>query len=88
MKHEVIITEDQWVGSIYRTRVWEESVTITWWEHDYQKKHYLIRFIDGVANTGSGHRLQNDVNPGSIPGSVSQKCSCAGTGRQAGLRNQ
>lgn len=46
MKKQVIIPENEWYNSIYRTLEWELSVNITRWEHDYVKKQYVIDYID------------------------------------------
>lgn len=41
-KLTVIIKEEDWTESIYRTKEWEDSVDILRWEHDYEKKQYVI----------------------------------------------
>jgi len=44
MKKQIIIKEEDWNNSIYRTREWEQSVEIIRWEHDYEKKQYVIDY--------------------------------------------
>jgi hypothetical protein len=39
---KVIISENEWDNSIYRTKEWIDSVEITYWEHDFQNKTYTI----------------------------------------------
>lgn len=41
---QVIINETDWKDSIYRTVKWEQSVEIVRWEHDYDKKIYIINY--------------------------------------------
>lgn len=41
---KITIPESEWKSSIYRTKEWEDSVEITYWEHDYMKKIYIIRY--------------------------------------------
>ncbi len=44
MKHIIKITEKDWIESKYRTKEWEDSVIITYWEHDYENKTYTIKY--------------------------------------------
>jgi hypothetical protein len=44
MKKQIIIKEAAWEASIYRTREWEQSVEIIRWEHDYEKRQYVIDY--------------------------------------------
>jgi len=44
MKKQIIIKEEDWETSIYRTREWEGSVEIVRWEHDYENKQYIIDY--------------------------------------------
>jgi|AACY02.14.fsa_nt_gi hypothetical protein len=41
---KIIIKEEDWVSSKYKTKKWEESVIITYWEHNYKNKTYTIKF--------------------------------------------
>jgi hypothetical protein len=43
-KTQVIVTENDWPTSIYRTKEWEQSVKIIRWEHDYVNKIYIIDY--------------------------------------------
>lgn len=40
----VVIKENDWQNSKYRTVEWEQSVEIIRWEHDYEKKQYVIDY--------------------------------------------
>jgi len=40
--HDIIVKEEDWATSKYRTREWEKRVDIARWEHDYEKKIYTI----------------------------------------------
>ncbi len=44
MKKQVIVNEEDWQDSIYRTVEWEQSVQIIQWIHDYEKKQYIIDY--------------------------------------------
>jgi len=44
MKNIIKITEEDWKESKYRTIEWEQSVNITYWEHDFVKKIYIIKY--------------------------------------------
>lgn len=44
MKKQVIIKEEDWANSIYRTIEWENSVILLRWEHDYVNKQYIIDY--------------------------------------------
>jgi len=44
MKKQIIIKEEDWESSIYKTREWEQSVEIIRWEHDYENKQYIIDY--------------------------------------------
>lgn len=44
MKKQIIISEDEWEDSIYKTKEWEQSVEVLKWEHDYIKKEYIITY--------------------------------------------
>lgn len=46
MKRQIIIQEEDWSESVYRTKEWEDSVDLIRWEHDYVKKQYIIDFKD------------------------------------------
>lgn len=41
---QVVIKEEDWQESKYRTIQWEQSVEIVRWEHDYEKKTYTITY--------------------------------------------
>jgi len=41
---KIIIKEEDWVSSKYKTKKWEESVIVTYWEHDYENKTYTIKY--------------------------------------------
>lgn len=41
---QVIVKEVDWANSKYRTREWEQSVEIVRWEHNYEKKQYIIDY--------------------------------------------
>ena len=41
---QIIVKEADWKKSKYRTREWEQSVEIVRWEHDYEKKQYVINY--------------------------------------------
>ena len=41
---QIIVKEADWENSKYRTREWEQSVKIVRWEHDYEKKQYVIDY--------------------------------------------
>lgn len=58
MKKKVIITEKDWPESIYRTKEWEDSVTIIRWEHDYEKGQYVIDYTEGTPQR-RGTGLEN-----------------------------
>lgn len=40
--HKIIVKEEDWSESQYRTRKWEKRVNIVRWEHDYVKNEYEI----------------------------------------------
>lgn len=40
--HTIIVKEEDWAGSKYRTQNWEKRVNITQWVHDYEKGQYEI----------------------------------------------
>lgn len=42
LKKKITVQEKDWATSKYRTREWEQSVKIITWEHDYEKKQYVI----------------------------------------------
>lgn len=46
---KVIIPEQLWNTSKYRTKEWEETVVITTWEHDYENKLYTIQYKNNVV---------------------------------------
>lgn len=41
---EIIIKEEDWKDSKYRTKEWEDTVIITYWEHNYENKNYIIKW--------------------------------------------
>ena len=47
---KIIVKEKDWATSKYRTREWEQSVDITKWEHDYEKKQYVIMYNEKTKN--------------------------------------
>lgn len=42
MKTQIIIKEEDWDNSIYKTKEWEQSVEIISFERDFIKKQYVI----------------------------------------------
>jgi hypothetical protein len=44
MEKVIVISEQDWPTSIYKTKEWEQSVRILRWEHDYVKKCYIINY--------------------------------------------
>lgn len=40
----IVIKENEWPRSKYKTKEWEDTVNIIRWEHDYEKKIYIIDF--------------------------------------------
>lgn len=44
MKKQIIISEEDYLGSIYSTYSWEKSVEIVRYEHDFEKKQYVIDY--------------------------------------------
>lgn len=38
MKNQIIIQEEDWANSIYRTIEWEQSVEIIKWEYDFARE--------------------------------------------------
>lgn len=40
------VPESEWEDSKYRTKEWEQSVTIKKWTHDYEAKIYIIEIDD------------------------------------------
>jgi len=44
MKNKIVIEESDWCTSKYRTKEWEQSVSIIKWEHDFETKKYTIEF--------------------------------------------
>ena len=41
---QIIVKECDWETSKYRTVEWEQSVEIVRWEHDYEKRQYVIDY--------------------------------------------
>lgn len=41
-KIKLVIKDKDWPTCIYRTKEWEDSVNIIYWEHDYVKKVHVI----------------------------------------------
>ena len=41
---QIIIKEEDWKDSKYRTKEWENTVELIKWEHDYEKKIYIIDY--------------------------------------------
>lgn len=44
--HIITIPEDEWQNSEYRSIVWESSVNIIRWIHDYMNEEYQISYQD------------------------------------------
>lgn len=44
MKKKIIITEEDWVSSIYQTKAWNDSVQVVRYEHDYERNEYIIEY--------------------------------------------
>lgn len=44
MKKKVIIKEEDWETSVYPTKEWNDSVEVMKYEHDYEKKEYIIEY--------------------------------------------
>ena len=40
----IIIKEKDWEDSKYRTKEWEMKVVITYWEHNFEKGKYIIKY--------------------------------------------
>lgn len=40
--HTIIVSEEDWPTSKYRTREWEKRVNIIKWVHDYEQREYRI----------------------------------------------
>ena len=40
---EIIISEEDFKSSKYITKEWSNSVIVTYWEHDFEKKNYTIK---------------------------------------------
>lgn len=41
-KPNIIVKEEDWEGSKFRTQKWETRVNIINWEHNYEEKEYKI----------------------------------------------
>ena len=48
MKKKIIISEEDYIISVYSTTEWERSVIITHWEHDFELKHYIIVYTEKI----------------------------------------
>ena len=46
MKHKVIIREDDYDAE--QQAVWEKTVRVIRWEHDYEKRIYVIDYEDVI----------------------------------------
>jgi len=42
----IILPEAEYLVSHYNTKQWEQSVKITNWEHDFEKKQYTIKYTE------------------------------------------
>jgi len=45
-KYKITINESDWSDSKYRTKEWEQSIDMTEWIHDWEKKIYIISWND------------------------------------------
>ena len=43
---KIVVKEEDWEKSEYKTKEWEQSVKIVKWTHDYVDKIYIIEFIE------------------------------------------
>jgi len=46
MKKKVVIKENDWNDSIYKTKEWNDSVIVNMYEHNYITNEYIITYTE------------------------------------------
>lgn len=46
VKLVIIVKEEDWDASIYKTLEWEQSVILDRWTHDFELKEYKLEYFE------------------------------------------